>query len=84
MISWRRKPSEAALHHYDVWCKGWGQEGPVWYLKWSEQEVRRYYMYHLFLHEIGHLNQPAYGSRKQHEMFAESFALEWARKLGEL
>jgi hypothetical protein len=81
---WKRKPAEAALHHYNPWCSGWGQNEQRWYLKWTEKEVKQYYLYHLFLHEIGHLNQPVYGSGKQHEMFAENFALEWARKLGEL
>jgi hypothetical protein len=56
----------------------------MWRLKWTEEEVKRYYLYHLFLHEIGHLNEYIRGSSKQHEMFAENFALEWARKLGEL
>ena len=81
-ISWQRKPRESVLHHYNPWCRRWEQDGPIWNLIWEEQEIRRYYLYHLFLHEIGHLNQPVCGSRKQHEMFAENFALEWARKLG--
>ncbi len=83
-IVWGRKPGEAVLRHYNSWCGGWGQDEHGWYLKWTDKEVKRYYLYHLFLHEIGHLNQPIYGSKKQHEMFAENFALEWARKLGEL
>jgi hypothetical protein len=80
---WTRKPGQATLHHYNPWCSHWGQNEQSWYLKWTDQELKRYYLHHLFLHEIGHFNQPIYGSAKQHEMFAENFALEWARKLGE-
>jgi hypothetical protein len=37
----------------------------------------------LLLHEIGHFNG-WYSSRKRREDFAENFALDWAKKLGEL
>jgi hypothetical protein len=83
MMHWKRKPEGAVLSHYTPWCNGWGQNEQGWHLRWTDKEVKRYYLYHVFLHEIGHLNQPMYGSTKQHEMFAENFALEWARKLGE-
>ncbi len=65
--SWQRKPGEAVLRHYDPWCNRWEQDGDIWNLKWDEEEIRRYYLYHLLLHEIGHLNQPVCGSRRQHE-----------------
>ena len=53
-------------------------------LVWEPEEVRRYYLYHVFLHEVGHINQPWFYSLRQREAFAENFALEWACKLGAL
>jgi len=53
-------------------------------LDWSKEELRRYYLYHLFLHEVGHINQPWFHSQQRREEFAENFALEWAGRLGEL
>ena len=50
----------------------------------SLEEIRRYYLYHLFLHELGHFHQPDVHSRRRAEEWAENFALEWARRLGEL
>jgi len=44
-------------------------------------QVKRYYLYHLLLHELGHINQPNFHSRRRRESFAEDYALRWARKL---
>ncbi|MEZ5426313.1 MAG: hypothetical protein R2747_08620 [Pyrinomonadaceae bacterium] len=41
-------------------------------------------MYHLFLHEVGHINQPWFHKMRRREEFAENFALEWAERLGHL
>jgi hypothetical protein len=74
------------MRHYAPWCRNWleSKDGNAYFLQWSREEVRRYYLYHLFLHEIGHLNQPVSYSWRRGEEFAEDFALEWARRLGEL
>jgi hypothetical protein len=79
-----RRPSEAVLRHYEPWCSRWIQRERDWKLFWSLEEIRRYYRYHLFLHELGHLNQPWSNSRRVRENFAENFAIEWARRLGQL
>jgi hypothetical protein len=54
------------------------------YLEWSAEAVRHYYLYHLFLHELGHLNQPDFHKLRRRESFAEDFALQWAGRLGKL
>jgi hypothetical protein len=79
-----RTPSEAACHHYEPWCSRWIRREREWKLLWTLEEIRRYYRYHLFLHELGHLNQPWSNSKRVRESFAENFALEWARRLGQL
>jgi hypothetical protein len=63
------------------WCSRWVQEEKSWVLRWERDEVRRYYLYHLLLHEIGHINDTGHGSRKRREAFAENYALSWARRL---
>ncbi len=52
--------------------------------EWSLEEIRRYYLFHLLLHEVGHINQPLLHDARRREEFAENFALEWAAKLNEL
>ena len=81
---WRAKPPESAFHHYGPWCDNWLQDGDQWAIQWDMDSLRRYYLYHLLLHEIGHLHGPRRQSHKRREDFAENFALEWARRLGQL
>ena len=82
-VVWGAKPpTDRSIRHYEPWCRNWKTEDGQWVLEWSEDEVRRYYMYHLFLHELGHINQPPFHALKRREDFAEGFALEWARRLG--
>ena len=81
---WDRKPEMKTFHHFDHWCKNWYQKNDQWILEWRKEEIKRYYLYHLLLHEVGHFSQPEYFSRKKREDFAENFALTWAQKLGQL
>ena len=84
IIDWGNAPSERVVRHYEPWCKTWTSTNGRWRLEWSEEEIHRYYLYHLFLHELGHINQPPFHAHKRREDFAEGFALNWARKLGVL
>jgi hypothetical protein len=83
-MEWKNAPSEATIRHYRPWCASWHFDGDRWYLEWTLDEIKRYYLYHLFLHELGHINQPMYHALKRREDFAEGFALAKARELGEL
>ena len=80
-FTWYRKPKRKVIRHYEHWCNNWENTQDTWKLIWKVREVKRYYLYHLFLHELGHINQPWYNSVKKREEFAENFALEWASKL---
>lgn len=81
---WPKRPTEGTIRHLAPWCDRWRSEEGNWRLVWEPEQVRRYYLYHVFLHEIGHINQPSFYSLRQREAFAENFALEWARELGVL
>ena len=85
-IGWTRRPSRSAFRFYAPWCGDWiiGEDRATYWLHWTREKIRRYYMYSLFLHEVGHINQPNFHSSRRSEEFAENFALEWARELGEL
>lgn len=81
---WSKRPTKAMVQHLAPWCGRWRSDRGQWRLVWEPEEVRRYYLYHVFLHEVGHINQPWSYSLRQREAFAENFALEWARELGAL
>ena len=80
---WTDPPTEAARRHYGRWCSHWLDEEDGVKLQWSLEEIRRYYLFHLLLHEVGHINQPLLHDARRREEFAENFALEWAAKLNE-
>lgn len=77
-------PAESTRRHYTSWCDRWERREGRWIQVWTPEEVQRYYLYHLLLHELGHINQPDYHSLRRRESFAEDFALTWARKLKRL
>jgi len=54
--------------------------------KWSEMAVRRFMLYDVFLHELGHLqvvepNSSSVRKKFAQEKFAQAFALEWCKQL---
>ena|GEM_PF-2003030 len=81
---WFKRPTKATIRHYAAWCQNWIEEDGVFKLIWSVEEIRHYYLYHLFLHELGHINQPWFHAQRRREEFAENYALSWARKLKKL
>jgi len=77
-------PPDVCCRHYAPWCDVWECRVGRWIQVWTAEQTRRYYLYHLLLHEVGHLNQPPFHSLRRRESFAEDFALTWARKLKQL
>jgi len=54
--------------------------------KWPALAIRRFILYDVFLHEIGHLqlidkNRPSARLRFAREKLAQQFALQWCRQL---
>ena len=71
---WRMRPEDSTFRHFEPWCDDWREEDGFWKLCWQVDETRRYYLYHVFLHEVGNINQPAFHSLRRREEFAENFA----------
>jgi hypothetical protein len=81
---WKSPPTQAERRHYSRSCSRWLEKDGSVTLEWSPEEIRNYYLFHLFLHEVGHIHQPRFHDASRREGFAENFALEWAAKLNEL
>lgn len=77
-------PKKKAVQHYEPWNARWEEDGDGWYQAWDLDDLKTYYLFHLLLHELGHINQPWFNSLMRREEFAEDFALTWARKLNVL
>jgi hypothetical protein len=74
-------PPKQSVRHYKPWRARWEKGDSGWYQAWDINDLKRYYLFHLLLHELGHINQPWFNSLNRREDFAEDFALTWARKL---
>ena len=84
-LFWSSSPPKAkAVHHYEPWNARWEEDETGWYQAWDLEDLKRYYLFHLLLHELGHINQPSFHALSRREEFAEDFALTWARKLNVL
>lgn len=81
---WYRPATAAERRHYGRWCDRWSTRGRHTVLTWTDEELRAYYRYHLFLHELGHINDHRHRPRDRREAFAEDFALRWAKRLKQL
>jgi len=81
---WKASPTQSVRRHYTRWCSRWIEKEVGATLQWTSEEIRRYYLFHLFLHEVGHVNQPLFHDSGRREGFAENFALEWAANFAEL
>ena len=81
---WMTPPTQATRRHYGRWCSRWVAAEGEFKLQWTLEEIRRYYLFHLFLHEVGHINQPRFHDSRRREDFAENFALESAARFEEL
>ena len=77
-------PQKRAVQHYEPWNTRWEEHEEGWFQAWDLDDLKTYYLFHLLLHELGHINQPWFNSPMRREEFAEDFALTWARKLNTL
>jgi hypothetical protein len=60
--------------------------GAQWGAQWPERAVRRFMLYNVFLHELGHLQvfdegRPSRRLRFYHEKLAQEFADSWRHRL---
>ncbi len=82
-FTYKYKPKESQIRFFEPFCNRWKEENGIWTLNWEAEEVRRYYLYKVFLHEIGHINDWSKTSKRKRENYADSFARNMAKYLGE-
>jgi len=81
------KPSGSTLTWYAPYKPELIRQKNKWFLKWSEEGIRKYYLEGLLLHEIGHKADSYYkrywsvAYAKKAEKFANNFAYYWADEL---
>jgi len=55
----------------------WRCEDGFWYLQWTAETIRDYYLNNILIHELGHLLDERNGSYTDRERYADWFAIEY-------
>jgi len=85
-----KKPSPKKLKWYAPFSTNLIHEKNQWYLKWTTEEIKKYYLEGLLLHEIGHHIDSIYkrywsiAYSKKAEKFADNYAVFWSNKWTEI
>jgi hypothetical protein len=89
MLFGKIKPLNKQLSFYKPYCTDLRQEKDSWYLQWTEEEMKKYFLEKLLLHEIGYCVDFVYqrhwskANQKQIEDFADSYAVIWSNNIRE-
>jgi hypothetical protein len=89
MLFGKKKPNNKRLTFYKPYCTDlqYGKEG--WYLQWTQEAMKKYFLEKLLLHEIGHCVDFVYqrhwskANSKQVEDFADNYAVIWSNNIKE-
>jgi len=74
------RPSAKVLRYYKRWTTDLKENRGTWYLKWTREAVRDFYLTGLLAHEIGHHcdpKRPSPANKKHREETAEQYSLRW-------
>lgn len=84
----RKKPSKKILKWYSFYEPELIYEKENWVLKWTEENIKKYYLEGLLLHEIGHQIDSFYKrfwsvkyKKQRAENYADNFAYYWANEI---
>ncbi len=87
----KKKPSNKILKWYSKYEPELVQSNGEWFLKWTEDKIKRYYLEGLLLHEIGHQIDSVYQrywsanyKKQKAENFADNYAYYWGNELREI
>lgn len=90
MIFGHSKPTTKQLNFYKPYCSDLQHNKNGWYLQWTTEQIKKYYLHKLLTHEIGHCVDYFYGrhwskaNEKQKEDFADNYAVTWSNNLKEV
>ena len=81
------KPTNKQLHFYKNYCIDLQHDKNGWYLQWTVESYKKYFLEKLLLHEIGHCVDYIYehhwskANNKQVNDFADNYAVIWSNAL---
>ena len=79
----KNRPIQKNVNQYVKWTDKLESDEKGWYLVWTEETIKDYYLNYLLLHEIGHYIESQYqryysqADKVKREEFADNFARVW-------
>ncbi|GHT44445.1 hypothetical protein FACS189454_01840 [Planctomycetales bacterium] len=89
MFFGKTKPSNKPLSFYKPYCTDLQHGKDGWYLQWTEDCMKKYFLEKLLLHEIGHCVDSVYqrcwskANTRKKENFADNYAVIWSNRMRE-
>lgn len=83
----KKKPLKKTLNYYKNFTSDFHEDEYGWYLKWTEEKIKQYYLEDLLLHEIGHSIDSFYkrfwskSGEQKRENWAENYVAVWANEI---
>lgn len=90
MLFGQAKPKARQLSFYKPYCTDIKHDKNGWYLQWTDESYKKYYLEKLLLHEIGHCVDYIYqrhwskANLKQVEDFADNYAVIWSNNIKQI
>lgn len=87
MLFGKKKPTTKELSFYKPYCIDLQHDKNGWYLQWTTESIKKYFLEKLLLHEIGHCVDYFYehhwskANLKQVEDFADNYAVTWSNNI---
>lgn len=84
------KPTKRILNFYKDYTTVLKEDRDGWYLLWTRQKIKQYYLESLLLHEIGHSIDSFYkrywskAAGKKREKWADNYVAVWADQVREI
>ena len=85
----KSKPLKKTLNYYRDFTMELKMDQDGWFLQWTHEKIREYYLEILLLHEIGHSIDSFYkrywskSTKQKREKWADNYATVWADQLRE-
>jgi hypothetical protein len=78
-----KKPARRWLRKYAQYGPELARDEKGWFMQWNEEQLRRFYIEYLLLHELGHLDDYfrtrwTKANNRTTEEFADQFAVAWS------
>lgn len=86
----KNKPTQRVLNYYKAFTTELKEDPNGWFLQWTEENIKRYYLENLLLHEIGESIDSFYkrywskATGQKRENWADNYAAVWADQVREI